>query len=592
MYTISFFGPVDEPADQHILIYFSVIAPPHRDAFVHSTTHEPQRTRDDSAFDHHGRRRPGKDKSGLRRALSHRNISKDDIRPYSRVNPSSSTLDLWVGGGKMKDDVRRPGPGAETPLGSRFSADSDVLVMQTRRGRNAEKKPLFGGRTKKDEKPKPVRPPRPAEDLFAGMYGEANAEGLAPPPACAVRERQREEQRRQGELQMQMAAGSEDVRHRGSNAQPGQTMLRRGDKAQADNEVGPPVPTKDRVQTNMSSSFARIPRSIAPPVSQHISRRGPCDGVGADLTRGSSTKSAPEGTVGVSRMVVPRPRRPFTFDERRYGLDMLYATTGHVEAPRTPEIIRRTPSSGTASIQTPTRSPQHVRSRPLDVRQHPPARPDENEPRPERIQESRPYRASPLKVRQLSVAPKVPLPPQPDTYLPGARHKRRPSEMDIPVDVFPDDDEQLPGLRCPSEQPYATVRPSGKERSRFSKPLPPFPLTPTYTMAKVQGTMYVKNASAPRPVKVSMATTASSSIGRPDSYGSDTVIIAPFSPTISLVSTEERLIESLMDCKADLLSDKRDTYTRGQLEYALAEPELVRPLSIRKKDGPRHRAGW
>ncbi|KAI1796479.1 hypothetical protein LXA43DRAFT_621659 [Ganoderma leucocontextum] len=586
-----------------------------RDVFVHTTTNEPRHTRDDSTFDYRGRgRRPRKSgESGLYRTQSHRNISKDDIRPYSRINPSNSTLDLWVGGGKVKDDGERARPGADTPLRSRFSADTDVIIMQTRRGRKAEMKALGEKSPKKEKGKRPEVPVRPiGEDLLSDVFGERNAEGLAPPPACAVREQLKEEMRRQKMSAARTARTGEDWRPRGTNTQGGQGLSRHGgslrDKVEVSDEVGPPVPPKDYVPAKMSSPFATIPRSSAPPTSQPAYQRQPRHGVGADLTRGLSTKSAPEGTVGVSKMVPTAPRRPVTLDERRHDLDMVYATTGHVQGPRTTEAPRRMPSSDDMNIKTPTRLLQPPHSRPLYGR---PAHSDKNEPRRGRTpfqDNSRPYKPSPLRSRQPSVPPKVPLPPRPDAYLPEASHKRRPSEMDIPRDVFPDDGErfQFPASRRTSEQPHATVRASGRERAKEPKPtLVPASVASTRMMAKVQGTVRVKDASVPRPVKLSMTITSSGGTGRPDSYEGEVVVLAPFSlgydPPNPLLPTGEnceeygrwisegKLIESLLARTAQTGSNRRDTYSREQLEFALAEPETVRPLSVHKKS--RHRAG-
>ncbi|KAM5531091.1 hypothetical protein V8D89_015256 [Ganoderma adspersum] len=565
------------------------------DVVVSTATNRPRRTRDDSAFDYGSRgRQPHKGgEPKLKRSLSHRNISKDDIRPYSRINPSKSTLDLWVGGGKMKDDVEPSRPHAETSLRSRFSADTEDLVVQTPRGRKAEQKTLVEAAKTRTQRPE--RPPRPvSEDLFKDLYGERNAVGLAPPAACAVREQLKEEKRRQkmtvAATGIATARPGENVRHRGSTTQVREASaprLRGTVQHDTDDAVGPPVPPKDYIPPKMKSPFAPLPsqrRLHVPP--------------GAALTRGLSTSSAPDGTAGISKLV-PVTARPTTLDERRQPLNMdelHFATTGQVPmpAPRPADSLHRASSWGSATTQTSARPPLYASARPLDGRIRRTARPDENEPRPGRA-EYRPYKPSPLRTRQPSVTP---LSSQSDAYLLEPLHKRRPSEMDLPRDVFPEDGERArnvrrtPGQAYPIVDPLATVRHMGHK----PKPLPPSPAPSTRTIARAQGPRRVKEV--PRPIQMTM-TIATPSPKRPDSYDleNDVVVIAPLSPTMSMASTrasirdfhDEDLIERLMARTDDPRTQRQDMFAREQLQFALAD-EAVRPLSIYQKHTSRQRA--
>ena len=534
----------------------------------------------------------------MKRSLSHRNISKDDIRPFSRINPSKSTLDLWVGGGTMKGDVERPRPHPETSLRSRFSADTEDLVVQIPRGRKAEKKTLVEAAKTRTQGPE--RPPRPAgEDLFKGLFGEPNAMGFAPPAACAVREKLEEEKRKQKMTVVGTGAATarpgEDVRHRGSTTQVREASahrLRNGGQnnlVRAD-ETGPPVPPKDYIPQKMKSPFAPLP-------SQGRLHVGP----GASLTRGLSTSSAPGGTTGISRLVPVTPR-PTTMDERRKPLNMEelhFATTGQVptEAPRPADSLHRASSWGSANTKVSTRPPLYAPLRPLDGRNRRTARPDENEPRPGRA-EYRPQKPSPLRTRQPSVAP-VPLSSRPDAYLAEPRHKRRPSEMDLPRDVFPEDGELVRTVRPPPRHPPTTMNPPATVRhmGHKVKPLPPSPAPSTRTMARAQGPVRVKEV--PRPIQMTM-TIATPSPKRPASYDpeNDVVVIAPFSPAMSVASTlaslgdfhdDSSFIERLMTRTDDPRMQGQDMYAREQLQFALAD-EAVRPLSIYQKHTGRQRA--
>nr|VWO98331.1 Mannitol dehydrogenase [Ganoderma boninense] len=580
---------------------------PHRDAVVSVTTNRPRHTKDDSFFDYGGKwkNQPLKGReSNLKRSLSHRNIRKDDIRPYLLANPSQSTHDLWVGGGEMKNDVEPRRPHAQTPLRSRFSADTEDLDVQAPRGRKADKKVLDP--VVQAETQRPSRPPRPAdEDLLKDVYGQGNAAGFAPPAACAVREHLREERGRQKNMGLAAAGATtarpgELVRHRGPATQGREALARRGHdgrqhtKVQADEEVGPPVPPKDDISAKMSSPFAPTP-------SRHRLRTGP-DGV---LTRKLSSRSAPDGTSGVSK-VVPMAGRPVTLDERREPLDLdeLYsAIAGHGEAPRPTgsSSLYRSSSLGNTNTQASTHPLQHPHPRPLDRRDHRTVCPDERKPRPAHA-EYRPQKPSPLGTRQPSV---VPLSSRTDAYLPEPLHKRRPSEMDVPHDVRPEDGGQVSTVRRPPMQIYATVHAPAQARAPATaramqlklKPLPPSPVPSTRTMAKGQGSM--RPREVPRPIQMSMTITTASPKGL-GSYESDHVVIAPFSPATSLVSTaasfrdyhEEGLLEQLMTQTDDPRMSRRDRYVTEQLTRALAEPERVRPVSFRKKHaGMPQRAG-
>ncbi|PIL34230.1 hypothetical protein GSI_03941 [Ganoderma sinense ZZ0214-1] len=562
-------------------------------AVVSNTTNRPQPAKDDSFFDYGSRsRKPRKSKEpNLKRSPSRRNICKDGIRPYLRINPSKSTNDLLVGGGKKKDDVEPPR--------SRFSANTEDPVEQAPRGRKTEKKGLAKAKIQP-----PQRPPRPADqDFLEDVYGELNVVGLAPPPAREVKEQLREERGRQENMGLAAADATtarpgEDMRHRGSTTETHEALARRvhdgrlHHKVQADDEVGPPVPPKDYTPAKMSSPFSTMP-------SRSRLRVGP----GAALTRNLSTNSAPDGTVGVSR-VVPMSSRPTTLDERRQPLNMdelTLALTGQMGAPRPTgsSPLYRSSSLGNTNTQASTRPLQHPHPRPLDGRGHRTARPDENEPRPGRA-EYRPYKPSPLRTRQPSV---VPLSSRTDAYLPEPRHKPRPSEMDLPRDVFSEDSEQSRTVRRRPEQVYATVyapatarAPATVRARELKNPLPPSPVPSTRMTAKMHGTVRVKEV--PRPIQMSMTITTPSP-KFPDSYENDVVVIAPFSPATSLVSTvasigdfhEEGLIQQLMTRTDDPRMNRRDTYTRGQLQLALGEMERVRPLSIHKKRSSKQPTG-
>ncbi|TBU29522.1 hypothetical protein BD311DRAFT_834044 [Dichomitus squalens] len=531
----------------------------------------PQRTQDDSSLDYYGskHKRVKSSESGLHRTLSlrHRNISKDDIRPFPGINASSSTLNLWVGGATIATESESP------QLQSRWSADTDVLEMRTSRGRKTER----GAKTAKPTRP--VKPDRPeGHDPLASMLRHGIT-GLAPSPALLVSEdrRQREAMRRSKESARPAAAAPSPgpSRH--------QPTVRRGVRDD-DSEVGPPVPPKDYVMQKVFSPFA-----IAPPTGHTIHQSPRRNNNGhhrPGLTRDMSVKSAPDGTSGVTR-VVPTPRRQATLDERvrhdrgGFGIDVS-ATTGSIQKqPQPTQSLRRTPSSADVTLRAPTRAHRQAEPRPReDERNGQHGRPDENASR----------RGRGLSAGWCAAAFHPPSP------LPDLLWKRRPSAMDVPRDVRPDDGDSIFHSRG-SAVPDRSTRPTGRptERARTGEArgmlIPTAPVAGSGMIAKVQGSLRVRDSPASRPVQMAATPPAQD---RPLSYEGE-VVIAPFmfdddppEPTKVYENrseyerrlAEERYVERLS--RTNPWKSEEYAYQQQQVAQAVAEPESVRPLCIRK----------
>ncbi|KAI0702925.1 hypothetical protein C8T65DRAFT_741410 [Cerioporus squamosus] len=426
-------------------------------------------TPDQSFFDYGGQRhwhRPHRrpPDSGLRRGLSHRKVSKEDIK-YPLLHPEEDTLDLWVESATMSAErdreqrLHRQNSNAtviqpERP--PRPSLDERPPVVRDPQLRMEEQRVYRSVNTSK-------RPERPREqDLPYGAAGSIPRvlvkEERPPPPAAAVRGESSRTQSMARSSTVPFPSshthgedGPRASRATGATRTTEKSAMRPHEPPPASAKIYTPfapISTRDRPQHNAPSNR---------PVDSHT--RGP-----SHLAQASTSSQRV-----LDREYVPTPPPK---DSKWLGpsahAQVWSAVPSHV---RRQDGVRRISSSGDVHLP-----PQHARYQSRD----------ENDPR-RRAQELRTVKSTPLSARKQNV-PVHPgaapgLPAHPAVHLERAGTRSKPRNPDVPRDVSPENPQGLPmPRRSREEERFLSHR--HREREREKEAAMRAPPVPTRAQAK------------------------------------------------------------------------------------------------------------